>query len=494
MKKILLLAALSALALAACTKTVVEGPLPDVLAEAITLDKEDLIVPLDEKMTLHVTVTPEDAGPIAWISDDPSVASVSQDGVVTGNSLGEAEIFAASGKFLASCHVTVVRPITGITLNKMSVKITRKETLQLIATITPDDATESIEWLSEDPEIATVDEDGLVTAENVGKVVITAKTIKTEAKCEVEVIPLEVEKVSISPESAKDIAVGETISFTAEISPEDADDLTIVWSIEDEAIASIDEDGLLTAIAPGTTYIKATASNGVYGEAFVHVAGARSVPYFEDFNDINEVFAWMTSDRDGDGEDWYIFDDPVHSGPYSVGSYSYHSTARTPDNWLFSPMIKLDASYNRLSFWVSPYSTYWPLETYAAYLVFPNENGEITDEELDNAFGLVKGTLTQGYEILYETTPSEGTSSNQMQDDGWEHVVVDIPSEHNGKEVFIAIRHFDCTDQYAFILDDIEVTNVPEETVTETASIAPRFIKDRSQSPSLRPFFGKIVK
>ena len=106
----------------------------------------------------------------------------------------------------------------------------------------------------------------------------------------------------------------------------------------------------------------------------------------------------------------------------------------------------------------------------------------------------MKGTLTQGYEILYETTPSEGTSSNQMQDDGWEHVVVDIPSEHNGKEVFIAIRHFDCTDQYAFILDDIEVTNVPEETVTETASIAPRFIKDRSQSPSLRPFFGKIVK
>lgn len=488
MKKFVLLAALGALALAACTKIIDLGPKPEVPVESITLDKEVLFVPLDGQLTLHAVAVPEEAGPIVWISNDPSVATVSKEGVVKGIDLGEADIIAVAGKLLASCHVTVVTPINEITLNNSSAKIEVSNTLQLEAVISPAEANEPIEWSSDNPEIATVDEDGLITAVAVGKATVTAKSNYAEAKCEVEIIPIQVTSITLDPRSAT-IGIGESVEFTATILPENAEDQTVVWSVEDEGIVTI-EDGVVTAVAttPSYTYIRATSANGVYARAFVGVNAPASVPYFEDFEDIEALFQWRVYDIDGDGYKWYYFQE---SGINAIISYSYSSGALTPDNWTTSPLIKLDENYNELSFWVCPYSSSYPYETYAAYIILPDENGEVTEEGLNSAVGLVKGTLRQGYNILYdETAPAvEPTSS-----EGWEQVGVVIPSEYNGKEVSIAFRHFDCTDQFALILDEVEINNVKiVEGMAKSTTSAPGFHnRNMGNIPGLRPFGSKI--
>lgn len=496
-KRLLILVALGALTLAACTRTVIVGPDPEVPAESITLEQDNVLVPLNGQVALQAVVAPEDAGTIAWISDDPSIATVSNEGVVNGVSIGETEIFAVAGEFLASCHITVVKAVTGISLNKESITVIRTKSVKIIATITPDDASEPIEWVSENPEIATVDNHGRVSAIAVGKTTITVKAMHVKTECEVEVLPLLAAEVKLDPSAVlENFQVGDAVQFTATVLPEDADDKSVVWSVEEEGVVTV-EDGLVTAIAPGIAYIRATAVNGgVYARALVIVAGVRSVPFSEGFEDINALAGWGVWDLDGDGHDWYYYhssgDGLGHTGDAALLSYSYYYGVLTPDDWVTSPLTKLDENYNRLSFWVSPYTSEYPDETYGAYLVLPDENGELTAEGFNAAIGLVKGTITQGYDILYDTTiPTVVPSSS----DGWEQIVVDIPSEYNGKEVFISIRHFDCSDIYAILLDDIEVTNTPEETVTETAPRAPKFFRrDRSNPPSTCLFGSKIVK
>ena len=364
MRKLFIFAiAAACIAVAACTEksTPVKKAIP---AESITLSNETLSVILGEEAVLQVILVPEDAWPIAWASADPSVASVSKDGVVKGNTLGETDIIAISGRLLASCHVTVVSPINGITLNKESVEILKHKTFQLEAEIDPADATEALEWISDKPEIATVDENGLVTAVGVGKATISAKATYAEAKCEVEVLPAQVEAITLDPPYLY-MTPEATVQITVTVLPEDAEDKTIVWSVVTEGIVTV-EDGLVTAVGEGKTYILATASNDVYASAYVQVATPASLPFSENFNDTNTLTYWTSHDIDGDGNGWYTGSNGDNG---YVLSYSYYSTALTPDDWLFTPPIQLDESFNQLGFHVLPYSSSYPIETYGAYIL-----------------------------------------------------------------------------------------------------------------------------
>ena len=455
MKKVLLLAALGTLVLAACNKEDNQEPevknQPKVPAESISLNKEKLSLPPGEKIALQAVLTPEEAadGTIVWISGDTSVATVSEEGVVEGIALGETDIMAVAGKYLANCHVTVVKPITGITLYDEPVEIVVNKTFQLEAIIAPDDATEIPEWSSDNPEIATVDENGFVTAVAIGKANITAKAFYTEAKCEVDVLPVPVEKIEINP-TVVCLYTDMTKQLTATVLPENAADKTIVWSVEDEGIVTIDANGLVTAVGTGATYIHATASNGVDAKVFAYAASPTSVPFSEDFNNTDNLTYWVTKDFDGDGHPWYTHSDGDNG---CIISYSYFTGALTPDDWAITPPIKLDEKFNQLGFWVWPYSNSYPIETYGAYI--------LTDFPSDNPVLLVQGTLTNGVSYIYENPA--GSGSFHETDGSKEHIVVDIPQEYCGQIVFIGFRHFDSYDNYALILDDVLVSNVKIE-------------------------------
>ena len=162
---------------------------------SVAIDKNELTLIEDEKVTLVATVSPEDATDksVEWSSDKPEVASVDENGEVRAKSAGTAIITVTTkdGGKTATCIVAVdskFRPVTSITLDKTSASLKAGETVTLTATVNPNDATDkTVTWSTTDAMVATVD-NGVVTAKKVGTATITAKAGDKTATCEIIVV------------------------------------------------------------------------------------------------------------------------------------------------------------------------------------------------------------------------------------------------------------------------------------------------------------------
>ena len=161
----------------------------------VKLDNKSVILDLNGKNTIQLNATPipnnaNKNTKMKWTSKKKTVATVTQDGMVTGKAVGNSTIMAASknGKS-AECLVVCQAKITGITVNPVTAVIQIGETAQLTATITPNTVTEKITWKSSNTDVAKVNRNGLVTGVAKGKAIITAQnpagTIK--ATCTVTV-------------------------------------------------------------------------------------------------------------------------------------------------------------------------------------------------------------------------------------------------------------------------------------------------------------------
>ena len=152
--------------------------------------------------------------------------------------------------------------VESVVLDQTTVTLIEGETLQLKATVSPDDAEyDGISWSTSDAAIATVSDAGLVTAIAEGTVTVTAEAGGKTASCALTIEKAkgpEVEKVTLNQETAT-LKEGETLQLAATVSPEDADYSGIIWSTTDETIATVSEDGLVTAVLEGTVVITAQA-------------------------------------------------------------------------------------------------------------------------------------------------------------------------------------------------------------------------------------------
>ena len=151
----------------------------EVSATAVTLNTTELTISKGASATLFLTVTPEDfTDAVSWKSSNTSVATISDTGVVKAVGLGTATIKVVVGSKSASCKVTVQQPVTSISLNKTSLILEALGTYQLTATVIPSTAVDRrISWSSSAPDIASVDENGLVTAHKKGSATITASAM-----------------------------------------------------------------------------------------------------------------------------------------------------------------------------------------------------------------------------------------------------------------------------------------------------------------------------
>ncbi len=136
------------------------------------------------------------------------------------------------------------------------------ETLELKAEIMPENATpQSIEWGSRNASIASIDKaTGVVTGVEVGEVQVYVIVDGKTAICELTVTaaPIRVETIELS-KTEMALFVGKSETLTATIAPENATYPTVTWKSSDEAIATVDETGKVTAVAEGTATITATA-------------------------------------------------------------------------------------------------------------------------------------------------------------------------------------------------------------------------------------------
>lgn len=162
-------------------------------------------------------------------------------------------------------NVKVVVPATGISLDKNTLELTKNSTGKLTATVTPADADETVTWKSSNNNVATVGDDGTVTATGKGTADITAKVGKYTATCKVTVtVPLN--GISING-TANKIKKGKTTQLTVVYDPEDTtDDKTVTWSVDDKTVAKVDKNGLVTGLKEGTAVV--TAKVGTKSAAY----------------------------------------------------------------------------------------------------------------------------------------------------------------------------------------------------------------------------------
>ena len=166
----------------------------------VTLNKIVLELYTRGSETLTATIAPANATnkKVTWTSSNPAVATVDANGKVTAKSIGLADITVTTedGGYTATCRVGVVRrpagdvSVTGVTLNKTTLKLSKGTSETLTATIAPTNATnKKVTWTSSDPAVATVDASGKVTgvAKGTATITVTTENGGYTATCAVEV-------------------------------------------------------------------------------------------------------------------------------------------------------------------------------------------------------------------------------------------------------------------------------------------------------------------
>lgn len=158
-------------------------------------------------------------------------------------------------------------PVSSITLDKSEASLTIGETLQLTATLLPEEATDkSVTWSSSDEKVATVTAEGLVTAVGIGKAVITATTndgTSLSATCEITVLPVYVTSVTLNyTEYAIETTKTKTFQLTSTVLPDNATDKSLTWETSDDTVATVSDNGLVTIWKAGYALITATANDG----------------------------------------------------------------------------------------------------------------------------------------------------------------------------------------------------------------------------------------
>ena len=157
-------------------------------------------------------------------------------------------------------------PVDSVSISKTTITLVEGDSETLSVTVSPSTATnKSVSWSSSRPDVATVDEDGKVTAVKAGAASITVITTdgSKTAKCDVTVEPRPIPVSGISlDKSSLELVEDEEASLIATIAPSDASNKTFTWSSSNTQIATVDDGGKVKAIAPGTATITATTADG----------------------------------------------------------------------------------------------------------------------------------------------------------------------------------------------------------------------------------------
>lgn len=284
-KKIIVLAAtaiIMAVALAGCGVKITNIAVPE---SAMVEKGESITLPVVYGTDDAPAVTPETAATgesaetdeklakaaskltVEWTSSDESVATVDATGMVVAVSAGEADITASvtDSEMSAVCKVTVKVAAKDITVpDNLDVKLNDGNETTVEATVSPADATDvKVSYASTDEAVATVDKDGRVQVLQPGEYdIVTTLTQEdkkvVEKKTHIKAF-YEVEGITLDKTEGI-LTAGNTVALNATVLPEEIADETIVtWISSDEKVATVDENGKVTAIAAGEATITANA-------------------------------------------------------------------------------------------------------------------------------------------------------------------------------------------------------------------------------------------
>ena len=233
----------------------------------ISLDpREFTLETIGSSFTIKPVISPEDASDlgVVWESADTKVVSVASDGTVTAIGPGTTTVKATTndGSFTSNCVVSVKSPAQHVSLDKTSLKLLEGESGKLTATVYPLNSTQkTLTWVSDHPDVASVDNEGNVTARKAGTATVTVKVAENvTAVCKVTVIS-RVTGISLS-ETTVELKPGETHQLTATVLPQNASNAEVTWYSDKESVATVSQSGLVTGVGPGETTVHAVTTDG----------------------------------------------------------------------------------------------------------------------------------------------------------------------------------------------------------------------------------------
>ncbi|MCH5235172.1 MAG: leucine-rich repeat protein [Muribaculaceae bacterium] len=256
--------------LATVTSTVYGGATDNTLVtvkdwdgpEGVNLNYQEYTLPVGDYFYLKKELINSEFSNVIeeWTSSNPDCVTVDE-GKVTAVAPGKATVTVSYFNGVkASCEVNVIKYAENLSINTDEAQLEVGGSLQLEAFLEPDDVTETnIEWYSNEPEIAIIDETGLVTAISTGEAHIWA-TYKAPSTyltvgCVITVVKY-ADKLSINIEEAQ-LEVGGSLQLEAFLEPEDVTETNVEWYSNNRGVAYVDQNGNVTAYSPGEAHITA---------------------------------------------------------------------------------------------------------------------------------------------------------------------------------------------------------------------------------------------
>ena len=247
----------------------------NVPVESFSLSKADtnLIVGGSEMLTAIIAPHNATQKVVNWASSNPSVASVDDEGRVTGIAEGTALITASThqqhGVYTADCLVNVASKriiVTGVTLEDTNINMGVGSKQLLLASILPADATgQELVWDTDNPAVAQVSAFGEVSAVGPGEAWITATTVEGgySSRCKVTVtgVSVPVSSVAIDQDNLE-LLVDQVVTLQPMISPENATNKTVTWASSDPSVVSVNSEGVVTAKSAGSAVVTAETADG----------------------------------------------------------------------------------------------------------------------------------------------------------------------------------------------------------------------------------------
>ena len=251
------------------------------LARSVQFVPEEPVVSVGETLKLNLEIenlTPDAAKVrrLTWLSDNPSVLTVDQNGNIKGISKGEAVISVPivdnGSPVFSNVKVRVVTGVKKIEMAQKKIDLLlcndeEKGKAKLDYTSVPEDADDpTVTWSSSNEKVATVDEFGNVRAIGIGNARITATSNGPQnhrnpasANCNV-IVKQGVTEISLSEQSLT-LATGKRARLQVGYAPQNAANKKVVWESSDETVAKVDANGNITAVSNGSAVITCTVAD-----------------------------------------------------------------------------------------------------------------------------------------------------------------------------------------------------------------------------------------
>ena len=289
---------LTVLFFSACTNnalpTTTPIPVTDIVFEP-SLPTQSLALAVNGTYQLNAKAKPDNATnkKLSFSSNAQDIVSVSIEGLITAKKAGQAVVtVTATNTVFKKINITVTGSVPKKTTpivvksielspNESTISLVKGTSRQLNAQVKPENAAEkTLTYFSDNEGVVSVDTEGRITAKEVGNAKITIKAsngVSKEVTVTVTATSVAVTDIAFDPALPGDpllLSTGGIYRLHAKAQPENATDKNLTYLSDNEGVASVDTEGVITAKAVGSAKITIKASNDVSKEVTVTVTAA----------------------------------------------------------------------------------------------------------------------------------------------------------------------------------------------------------------------------